>query len=190
MIYEFENNLPVEVRLDDGGFLKIRNDCDYRVVLRCFKALNDEELTMQQRTECCLIIFYENYEEINENNLEIAVKEMFKIINCGEEEVDLEEKPRIMDWEHDFKHIVAPINRVLGYDIRTPDRYLHWWSFCSSYQEIGDCVFATVISIRQKKFKGKRLEKWEEEFYRDNRKMIDLPYKLTAEEEEFLNSDW
>lgn len=189
MIYEFENNLPVEVRLDDGSYLKIRNDCDYRIVLRCFNALNDEELTMQQRTECCLIIFYENYEKIGENNLEVAVKEMFKIINCGEE-TDTEEKPRIMDWEHDFKNLAPPISRVLGYSVRDAKNYTHYYDFIGAYQEIGECVFSTVISIRQKKLKGKRLEKWEEEFYRENRKMIDLPYKLTAEEEEFLNSDW
>ena len=56
--------------------------------------------------------------------------------------------------------------------------------------EIGECTFSTVVSIRSKRAKGKKLDKWEEEFYRENRKMIDLPQKLTAEEQEFLNSDW
>jgi hypothetical protein len=56
--------------------------------------------------------------------------------------------------------------------------------------EIGECTFSNIVSIREKKIKGKKLEKYEQEFYRENRKLIDLPHKLTAEEEEFLNSDW
>ena len=35
--------------------------------------------------------------------------------------------------------------------------------------EIEEGTFSTVLGIRQKKAKGKRLEKWEEEFYRNNK---------------------
>jgi hypothetical protein len=80
---------------------------------------------------------------------------------------------------------------VLGYSVRDVKNFTHWWDFVGAYQEIGsDCTFSNIVSIRNKKIRGKRLEKWEEEFYRENRKMIDLPHKLTAEEEEFLYSDW
>jgi hypothetical protein len=71
-----------------------------------------------------------------------------------------------------------------------PDKFTHWWTFIGGYREIGECTFANIVGIRSKRAKGKRLEKWEEEFYRENKKMVDLPQKLTAEEEEFLNSDW
>ena len=53
--------------------------------------------------------------------------------------------------------------------------------------EIGECTFATIVSIRAKKQKGKKLEKWEEEFYRENYDKVNLPQKLTKEEEEFLS---
>ena len=56
--------------------------------------------------------------------------------------------------------------------------------------EIGEGTFQTVISIRSKKRKGQKLEKWESDFYRENKKMIDLPLRLTDEEQEFLDSDW
>ena len=119
-----------------------------------------------------------------------AIKEMFKIINYGEEQDPKQEKkPKLMDWEHDFNLLVAPINRVLGYEIRSVD-YLHWYTFLSGYYEIGECTFSNVVSIRNKKQKGKKLEKWEQDFYRENKKMIDLPEKLTKEEEELLNSQW
>lgn len=180
--------LPKSVNID-GTEYKIRNDCDYRVVLDVICALNDIELSDNEKIYCALKIFYDDIPQ--DKDLQQAVIEMMKIINNGEEEKPSNEpqKPPIMNWEHDFKYLVAPINRVLGFDIRTVD-YLHWWSFLGAYFEIGECMWANIISIRQKRQKGKKLEKWEQEFYRENRKMIDLPRRLTAEEEEFLNSDW
>ena len=56
--------------------------------------------------------------------------------------------------------------------------------------EIGECTFSNIISIRSKKQKGQKLEKWEQNFYKENRKMIDLPHKLSKEEQDFLDSDW
>ena len=65
------------------------------------------------------------------------------------------------------------------------DSYLHWWSFLSAYMEIDNkTLFSNILSIRIKKSKGKKLEKWEQEFYRENKSLIDLKRKLTAEEEE------
>ena len=48
--------------------------------------------------------------------------------------------------------------------------------------EIGESLYSTVIDIRQKKQKNKKLEKWEEEFYRENKSIVDLKEKYTEEE--------
>ena len=181
-------DLPLNVEIN-GEIHAIRNKCDYRVILDVISALNDEELTYEEKILCALFIFYEDNSKIDD--IETATKEMFRIINCGEKEEAQNNKPRLMDWEHDFKQIAPPVSRVLGYDIRTPNKYTHWYSFLGGYQEIGgDCVFATIISIRNKRAKSQKLEKWELDFLKEHRKMIDLPSKLTADEEELLNSDW
>ncbi len=181
-------NLPTAVEIN-GIKHPIRNKCDYRVVLDVICALNDKELTDEEKLKCALFIFYEDVSKIED--FETATKEMFRIINDGEEEdTTIENKPQLMDWEHDFKQIAPPISRVLGYDVRTPDKYTHWYSFLGGYMEIGECVFATIVSIRSKRSKGQKLEKWELEFLREHRKMIDLPQKLTTEEQELLNSEW
>jgi hypothetical protein len=182
-------DLPLYVEIN-GQKHNIRNKCDYRVVLDVICALNDVDLTDEEKIKCALYIFYEDISKISD--YEIAIQEMFKIINGGEEqETNYDQSPPLMDWQHDFSHIAPPISRVLGYDVRTPDRYCHFWTFLGAYLEIGgDCPFATIVSIRSKKAKGKKMEKWEEEYYRENRKAIDLPVNLTAEEIEFLNSDW
>lgn len=180
-------DLPIAVEIN-GKSHPIRNKCDYRVVLDVICALNDNELTEEEKVKCALFIFYEDISQIDD--FETAIKEMFHIINGGEvEEQTNDNKPKLMDWEHDFPVLVAPINRVLNCEIRSVD-YLHWFSLLSAYMEIGECTFSTVVSIRSKRSKGQKLDKWEIEYIREHRKMVELPQKLTAEEEELLNSEW
>ena len=180
-------DLPIAVEIN-GQSHPIRNRCDYRVVLDAICALNDNELTEEEKVKCALFIFYEDISAIDD--FDTAIKEMFRIINGGEEqEQSAEQKPQLMDWEHDFPVLVAPINRVLGFEIRSID-YLHWFSMLSAYMEIGECTFSTIVSIRSKKAKGQKLDKWEIDYLREHRKMVELPQKLTAEEEELLNSEW
>ena len=189
-------DLPLAVDIC-GKKYKIKKKCDYRMVLDCIAALNDNDLEMQNAVECALIIFYEAFNSVEdiyyltEKEAEIAIREMFKIINYGEEEeANQPQKPKLMDWEHDFKLIASSTSHILGYDIRTPKEYTHWWTLLGAYQEIGESTFSTVVSIRSKRIKGKKLEKYEEDFYRENRKLVDLPQTLTKEEEELLNSEW
>ena len=180
-------DLPTSVEID-GKEYAITNKCDYRMVLDVICALNDNELDDEQKLKTALYVFYEDISECTD--IEKAVKEMYKIIAYGEEDDgENENKPRLMDWEHDFKTLVAPVNRVLGYEIRSVE-YLHWYTFLSAYFEIGECPFQTIVSIRSKRAEGKKLENWEQEFYRENKKMVDLPQNITEEEQEWLDSDW
>jgi hypothetical protein len=179
--------LPLSVEINGENFA-IRNKCDYRVVLDAISALNDVELSEQEKIQCALYVFYEDAENITD--YEIATKEMMRIINNGEEAtLEEQQKPKVMDWEHDFKVLVAPMNKVLSCEIRTVE-YLHWWTFLAGYMELGECLFSNIVSIRKKKMTGKKLEQWEQEFYRENKKMVDLPQNLTEEEKEWLDSDW
>lgn len=181
-------DLPKTVEINEKT-LKIRNDCDYRVVLDVISALNDDELDDNTKIQCALFIFYENIEEITD--LQVAVDEMMKIINCGDEQDENgPPKPKTMDWEHDFNNIAPPISRVLGYSVRDSKNYTHWYDFIGAYMEIGDCYFAQVVSIRNKRLKGKKLDESDREFYREHKKDIDLPMKLSKEEQEWLDMDF
>ena len=53
--------------------------------------------------------------------------------------------------------------------------------------EIREGIFSTVLGIRQKMAKGKRLEKWEREFRRNNKKICDLKTRYTKEEQEEID---
>lgn len=181
-------SLPISVEID-GTEYAIRNKCDYRVVLDVISALNDEELEMEHRIECALFIFYEDLTGLQD--FQTAITEMMKIINLGKEITEEEQhKPQLMDWEHDFTQLASPVSRVLGYSVRDENYYTHWWDFVGAYMEIGECTFANIISIRRKRMKGEKLKTWEQDFYKENKKIIDLPHKFTDEEQEWLDSDW
>lgn len=178
-------NLPFEVQNGDKRLL-IRSNCDFRIVLDTIQALQDNALTDEEKAKCALVIFYENYEEIQDP--QEALDDMMKIIGYDDEPTPREEnKPILMDWQKDFKQIVPPINRILGYDVRTPDKYCHWHTFISAYYEIGECTFSTIVSIRSKKAKHQKLEKWEEEFCREHPELVALPQRYSQEEEELFS---
>lgn len=181
-------SLPTSVEID-GVIHNIRNKCDFRVVLDVISALNDKELDDESRVKCALFIFYDDVEKIS--NYQSAVDEMMKIINLGDvSSEDEPQMPKVMDWEYDYNNIVPPINRVLGYSVRDENKYTHWWDFIGAYMEIGDCYFAQIISVRLKKAKGKKLDKIDEQFYREHKKEIDLPMNLTEDDKQWLDSDW
>ena len=181
-------NLPTTVEIN-GKEVKIRNKCDYRVVLDVIAVFNDKDLDNDSKIRCSLYIFYENIEDITD--FQSAIDEMMKIINMGEDvNKDETEKPKIMDWEYDFNNVAPPISRVLGYSVRDENNYTHWYDFVGAYMEIGDCYFAQIIAIRSKKQKGKKLDEQDRQFYKEHKKEIDLPMELSEEEQEWLDSDW
>ena len=76
----------------------------------------------------------------------------------------------------------------MGYSCRRC-AYLHWWEFIGTFGCIGDGQFAQVVSIRNKRLHGKKLDKAEQEFVRNNPDLVTLPkHKLTSAEEEFFKS--
>ena len=96
------------------------------------------------------------------------------------------EKPQtsapLYNWNQDEQLIFSAVNKVAGKEIRAVE-YLHFWTFMGLFNEIGEGSFATVISIRNKKRKRQKLEKWEKDFYRNNKDLVDLKVQLTEDEQ-------
>nr|DAV57891.1 MAG TPA: hypothetical protein [Caudoviricetes sp.] len=185
--------LPTEIVINDNVY-PINQKGDYGVILDVLEVLDDKELTEQEKAYVSLLIFYNFNIPKEQEEIQIAVNEMLKFINGGEEP-EQQEKPNkrpLMNWVKDFPMLIAPINRVLGYDIREKE-CVHWWTIVSAYMEIGECMFQTVVNIRMKKQKGKKLDDWEKEFYQNNRQKVDAVNGYTDEEQElrerFLD-DW
>ena len=177
-------NVSLPMALTVGGEERVIRS-DYRAVLDIFLALTDPELDEYNRTMEMLDILY--VDEIPEEYWQEAVKQGMWFLNGGEPEKETKQ-PKLVDWAQDFNMIAAPISKIIGQDIRGM-KYLHWWTFLSAYMGIGDCLFAQVVAIRDKKARGKKLEKHEREFYHRNREIIDIKTVLTDEEEALFN-DW
>lgn len=183
-----EYGLPTKVKIC-GEYYSVRYD--FRVILDIFEALNDPNLNENERAIAVLTMFYPDYETISD--YESAIKELYKFISCGEETEKGQKHGKLIDWPQDFKMIVSPINRILGkeirsipYDLDTNTGGLHWWTFVSAFQEIGDCFFAQVVRIRNKKARGKKLDKSEQEFYRQNKDIISIKTRYSEKEEELI----
>lgn len=174
--------LPVGIEVC-GTEYAIRSD--YRAALDIIAALSDPELDDQDKALAAMDIFYPGFGDMKPEHYQEAIRKCFWFLNGGEDEKQTQKPLKLMDWEQDFKYIVAPINRVMGEEIRAVD-YLHWWTFLSAYYEIGDCLFAQVVRIRDRLARGKTLDNADREWYRNNRALVDLKTKYTSEEDTIL----
>lgn len=158
---------------------------DFRAVLDIMTALEDPDLDDRGRAFVALYIFYPELEAMPPELYEEALRRLFWFVNGGQEDAPGTGSLRLMSWEQDFPLIVAPVNRVLGHDVRRDDD-LHWWTFLSAFYEVGDCTFAQVVAIRDKKARGKKLEKPEREWYARNKNLVDFKRKYTRAEQDAL----
>jgi hypothetical protein len=86
-----------------------------------------------------------------------------------------------MDWTQDANLIFPAVNKAAGFEVRGVD-YMHWWTFMGYFMEIRDTTYATILGLRGKKALGKKLEKYEKEFWQHNRGLCELRTKYTEEE--------
>ncbi len=190
-------DLPTSVEV--GGVERpIRSD--FRAVLDCIQVMADPELDDEERTLLLLEFFYDfweedvegrtvqrSWEDIPVSDYQEAVDRAFWFVGGGSD-APRKRKPKLMDWEQDFPIIAAPVNRVLGFECRECD-YLHWWSFLGAYYEIGECLFANVVSVRRKRSQGKKLDKADQAFARDNADLVNFRVRTTAAEDT-LADEW
>lgn len=171
--------LPVTLEIE-GKDYKIRTD--YRIVLTIFEAFNDVELTETDKMRIMLELLYEE----TPDNIEEALKQATWFLDGGKQYEEFNKTKKVMDWEQDESIIFSAVNKVAGYETREKE-YIHWWTFLGYFSEIGEGLFSTIINIRQKKNKGKKLEKYEQEFYKNNKQLIDLKERYTVEEQEEID---
>ena len=182
-------NLPTSIKLGDKEFA-IREKGDFRLVLDCFKALDDEELSKEERIISCLIIFYEdinNYEDlVLFPDIVEAVDEMNKFFNCGQQDdVGRRMGYKLINWEQDSQIISSAVNKVAGFETRSCS-YIHWWTYMGYYMSVGESVLSTIVSIRNKIKSGKKLEKYEQEFRNENPQFFKWDSRTTQQKEDDL----
>lgn len=151
---------------------------DYREILKIFSCLQDEDMPEFLRWRIALNLFYDG--EIPDEDFTEAAEYFRWFILCGEPE-QKSHGPQLLDWEADAQVIVADVNKVAGREIRELE-YLHWWTFYGLFQSIGEGNLSMLVSVRDKLHRGKKLEQYEQEYYRRNRERVKLRKKYSASE--------
>ncbi|MBE6943797.1 MAG: hypothetical protein E7453_06000 [Ruminococcaceae bacterium] len=150
---------------------------DYRDILEIMGYLDDPDTPEYLRWRIAVALFFEG--EMPAKDMQESMEYLAAFISCGEK--DSKPGPKLLDWEQDAKAIIADVNKVAGREIRSLP-YLHWWTFLAYFQAIGEGQLSTIVSIRDKLRRGKKLEKWEQDYYRENKSRIDFKKKYSAED--------
>ena len=159
-----------------GG--KVYNlNTDFRDIIEIMQYLDDPDKPEYFRWQIAMALFYEG--EIPKEHHREAMEYMASFIAYGNE--GAKPGPKLLDWSQDAGAIIADVNKVAGTEVRAQP-HVHWWTFLSYFGAIGEGQLSTIVSIRDKLRKGKKLEKWEQEYYRNNKSRIDLAKKYSAEE--------
>lgn len=158
---------------------KIRTD--FRAILDILRYFSDPEYEPDEQWEICLDILYEDYSDMPERIKEEAAKQAVWFIDMGLGN-DERKRPALMDWEKDASVIIPAVNGVIGKEMRLME-YMHWWTFLGAYMEIKEGLFTQIINIRQKMSKRKKLEKWEQEFLKENRNLVEIKSKKAERSE-------
>lgn len=189
-------SLPTTVEINGASF-GIRNKGDFRMVLDCFSALNDTELSDIERAYSSLIIFYKDFNSIEDvlehiDEFEDLQKEMLKFFNGGEDNLESNtDNYKIIDWNKDSNLICSAINNVAGKEIRS-EKYLHWWTFLGYYMSINESLLTHIISIRYKIAKNESLDKSEKKFRQSNPQYFNLDMRSNEQKEadDYIKQLW
>ena len=188
--------LPTTVTIDDRIYT-IRDKGDFRMVLGCFDVLNDVELSDNERVIACLIVFYEDFNKVEDvlslgaDVVKSLIDSAFSFFNCGQTHTSGETNYKTIDWEQDSQLISSAVNKVAGKEIRA-ESYLHWWTFMGYFNAVGESALSTVVGIRSKIAKGKKLEKYESQFRADNPQYFNWDRRTLKqkEDDELINQLW
>lgn len=164
--------LPTQAVIEDRVY---EIHTDYRDILELLRWLDGTaapDLDRGERWYVAMRLFYPDFPAMPRQDWPAATRFLTEFLSAGRPE-PARPGPRLMDWQQDAPLIAAGISRATGQDVRALP-YLHWWSFLSWFDAIGEGTFATVVALRDKLRRGKKLETWELEFYRTHRAAVDL----------------
>lgn len=160
------------------GGVRYDLNTDYRDVLEIIEKLNDESKPEFLRWRIAVGLFYE--QEIPDSVYDEAVLYLADFIRCGTP--DEKPGPKLIDWEQDAQLIASSVSKVAGQEIRAV-QYMHWWTFVGLFSQIEEGPLSMIVSIRDKKARGKKLEKWEQEYYQQNKRKVDFQKPKSSEDE-------
>ena len=156
---------------------------DYRNILCIFEALEDKDLTDSEKLYVTLLRIYVDFEHMPKELWQEAYEKASKFMEVHDRKDD-KKNIKLINWEKDEHMIFPAINAVAGCEVRSVE-YMHWWTFMGYFESIdNESLWSFVISIRQKRADGKKLEKYERDFFQKNQDLCAIEWKAPQEKVE------
>lgn len=177
--------LPRTARLGGDDYAIHSDFRDVLTVIAWLTGAEGADLDEAGRWYVALCLFYPDFAALPPALHGEAMRFLADFIAAGRAGPETAARPgaRLLDWQQDAPLIAAGVNKAAGCDVRGLP-YLHWWSFLAFFDAIGEGPLSAVVSIRDKLRRGKKLEKWEQDYYRANRARIDLRPRPAAPADE------
>ena len=177
--------LPKSLKIGEKEW-EIRSD--YRNILRIFEALEDENLKDTEKLYITLDRMFVDFKNMSQKDYEEAYIKASKFME-GHERQDEKTNPKLINWEKDEHMIFPAINAVAGCEVRAVE-YMHWWTFLGYFESVdNESLWSFVLSIRQKRAKGKKLEKHEQEFFKKNQALCAIEWRAPKQSAQDMLND-
>ena len=169
---------------DYEGFL-IRTD--YRVGIQISQALEDDELTPQERLAVAFALLYGNGVPPAETAYEglqwfLAGGNPASQESNGEGSNDEDNGLRFFSFDYDAARLYSGFRKAYGIDL---DRErMHWFRFLILLGDLGDCAFTQVVHYRTADLS--KLDKNTRKAYAKMRRLYAIPQPESEEEREFM----
>ena len=149
---------------------------DFRRVITILSVLEDPAWPEFLRWQVALELFCPG---VPDEHREQAMGLLADFIRCGAPDTP---GPRLLDWRQDAAMIISDVNKVAGKELRA-EEFVHWWTFLGWFHAIGQGQLSLLVSIRDKRRRGVKLEPWEEAYYQQNKAAVDLQKRCSSEEQ-------
>jgi hypothetical protein len=124
--------------------IQYKIDTSWKNALECFKIIEDENITDQER---CLAIIYKIFDFIPESDINLFLEKANIFLSCGETQEQQRSKKRDMDLIQDQKWIIPSFMSDYHIDLSKED--MHWWRYINLIQGLtSNSALSNVREIR------------------------------------------
>jgi hypothetical protein len=156
---------------------------DWRPCFGIMQAFEREDITTAEKLMIMVGILY--VEDIQPENYDEAIDKALWFLDPSEDKRP-SQYGRLYSWERDEKFIISAADQTIGGCRRK--KYLHWWEFTAALMECKECVFSTLVHQRKLKKLNKQ-NKWDKEWWAENKDIAELKTTVTLSDEEQAKYD-
>ncbi|MBN1069425.1 hypothetical protein DVW02_15795 [Clostridium botulinum] len=184
--------LPTIVNINNKKY-EIRSNFRTSIL---FSKLIENELNEDLMIEI-LKLYYPKWNELDENDIDIAFDNILWFYRCGEDEELANNKKsnsnnsKIFDYEKDANYIYSAFLSQYNIDLQSIN-YLHWWKFKALFDSLSDDNKIVEIMRYRAMDLSKIEDKEQKKFYKKMKDLysLDVISKEEQEELEKLNNEW